>query len=207
MTRTIRRSAATLGIVVLVGTVALAQGGALPSGWRMQVDGASHGAEGVRFSPMAGGFHVMTGPAAIFYRPDLTKSGTYELHATFTQMSPTGHAEAYGLIFGGSALDKDSQKYTYFLIRQDGQFLIKRRDGARAPTIADWTPHAIIKKTDATTKGINALAVAVGSDRVRFLVNGTQVSSARPADVDASGIVGLRINHNLNVHIDNFGVK
>ena len=205
MPHTIRRCLATLAIVALATTV-LAQGGGLPSGWRMRVDGANHGADGVRFSPMAGGFHVMTGPAAIFYRPEMTKSGTYAIHATFTQMSPTGHAEAYGLIFGGSGLDKDSHKYTYFLIRQDGHFLIKRRDGARAPTIADWTPHSIIKKTDATTKGTNALAVAVG-ERVRFLINGTEVSSAKSTDVDTSGIVGLRINHNLNVHIDNFGVK
>jgi hypothetical protein len=193
--------------VALAATVALAQSGALPSGWRMRVDAEPPGTDGVRFSTMAGGFHVMTGPAAIFYRPDMVKSGTYQLHATFTQMSPTARAEAYGLVFGGRDLDTGSQKYTYFLIRQDGQFLIKRRDGSRAPTLADWTSHSMIRKTNPTTKGTNALAVAVGSDRVRFLVNGTEVSSARPADVDTSGMVGLRINHNLNVHIDNFGVK
>jgi hypothetical protein len=53
----------------------------------------------------------------------------------------------------------------------------------------------------------NTLAVDVGKDKVRFLVNGTEVSSADAAQVDTAGIAGLRINHNLNVHVEGFAVK
>jgi hypothetical protein len=42
---------------------------------------------------------------------------------------------------------------------------------------------------------------------VRFLVNGTEVNTAEAAKVDTAGITGLRINHNLNVHVEGFSVK
>ena len=53
----------------------------------------------------------------------------------------------------------------------------------------------------------NTLAIDVGKDKVRFLVNGTEVTSTEPAKVDTNGVAGLRINHNLNVHVEGFAVK
>ena len=47
----------------------------------------------------------------------------------------------------------------------------------------------------------------MAADKVRFLVNGTEVNSQPTASVDAAGVAGMRINHNLNVHVDGFGVK
>jgi hypothetical protein len=182
-------------------------GGTLPAGWQMRLDNASGDRSGVRFSPMGTGFHVMSGPAAIYYRPDMRKSGTYEVTATFQQMAPAAHPEAYGLIIGGADLDGAAQKYTYFLVRQDGQFLIKRRAGSDTPTVTNWTANAAIRKTEGTTRGTNTLTVNVTPDKVRFLVNGTEVSTAPASQVDTSGIVGLRINHNLNVHIEGFAAK
>jgi len=156
---------------------------------------------------MGPGLHFMSGPAGIYYRPADAKSGTYEVQASFAQMQPAAHPEAYGLFIGGSNLDGTAQKYTYFLIRQDGKFMIKRRAGASTPTIADWTDNAAVKKADSSGKMSNTLAIDVGRDKVRFLVNGTEVSTADVAQVDAAGIAGLRINHNLNVHVEGFTVK
>jgi hypothetical protein len=173
----------------------------------MRLDNPSGDRTGVRFSPMGTGFHVMSGPAAIFYRPDMRKSGSYEVTATFQQMGPAAHPEAYGLIIGGADLEGAAQKYTYFLVRQDGQFLIKRRAGSETPTVTNWTANAAIKKTEGTTRGTNTLTIHVTPDKVRFLVNGTEVSTAPASQVDTSGIVGLRINHNLNVHIEGFAAK
>jgi hypothetical protein len=183
------------------------KGGTMPAGWMVRLDNGATKPDGVNVAPMNGGLHFMSGPAGIYYRPVDTKTGTYEVHATFTQMVPAAHPEAYGLIIGGSALDGAAQKYTYFLVRQDGKFLIKRRNGAETPTVMNWTDSAAIKKTDASTKGTNALSIAVAPDKVRFLVNGTEVGSAPASQVDASGIAGLRVNHNLNVHVEGFGVK
>ena len=47
----------------------------------------------------------------------------------------------------------------------------------------------------------NVLAVEVGPESVRFLVNGQEVTTLRRTDVDTDGVVGLRVNHGLNVHV------
>ena len=210
-------SAAALVVLGLTVTFAQAQhgadpdnmmkGGALPAGWMARLDNGSTKPDGVSMMPMGTGLHFKTGPAGIYYRQADTRSGSYEVHATFTQMEPSEHPEGAGIFIGGSNLATDTQKYTYFLVRQDGQVLIKRRDGAKTPDVMDWTTSPAAKKTDAGTKGVNALSIVVAPDKVRFLVNGTEVHSATPAQVDASGIAGLRVNHNLNVHVENFGVK
>jgi hypothetical protein len=207
-------TAAALAVLGLTVTFAqghdadhMMQGGALPAGWMARLDSGSTKPDGVMMMPMGTGLHFKTGPAGIYYRQADTKTGAYEVHGTFTQMEPSEHPEAVGLFIGGSNLAAANQKYTYFLVRQDGMFMIKRRDGATTPDVMDWTANPAVKKTDATTKGVNALSIAVRADKVRFLVNGTEVHSATPAQVDAAGIAGLRVNHNLNVHIENFGVK
>jgi hypothetical protein len=182
-------------------------GGSLPAGWSVRLDSGSTKPEGVSVVPMGGGIHFRSGPAGVYWRAADTKSGTYQVQATFNQMEPAAHPEAYGVFIGGSDLAGPGQKYTYFLVRQDGRFMISRRDGEKVTPIVPWTAHAAVKKTEGSTKGVNQLTIAVAPDKVRFLVNGTEVNAQPAAAVDAAGIAGMRINHNLNVHVDGFGVK
>lgn len=185
----------------------VAGGGTLPSGWKGRLDSGDASLAGVKAMAMGGGVHFTTGPAGIYYRPADKAAGSYEAHATFTQNAPAAHPEAYGLIVGGSNLEGAGQKYTYFLVRQDGKFMIKRRAGEETPTVADWTDNAAIKKPDASGKSTNTLAIDVGKEKVRFLVNGTEVATVDATKVDTTGLAGLRINHNLNVHVEGFAVK
>lgn len=207
---------ALLGCVAVSAATVVAQqhdmdkmmaGGTLPAGWSVRLDSGGTKPEGVSVTPMGSGIHFKTGPAGIYYRTADTKSGSYEVHASFNQVEPSAHPEAYGVFVGGADLAGAGQKYTYFLVRQDGKFMISRRNGAKVDPIVAWTDNAAIKKTDASMKGTNLLAIVVAADKTRFLVNGTEVSSQPTANVGGTGIAGLRINHNLNVHVDGFGVK
>jgi hypothetical protein len=223
METAMKRLALTTALAALGATILLAQapphhamqdpdkaiqgGGKLPAGWQARLDHASAGLEAVKFEPAGGGFHVTSGPAGIYFKPDQKAAGAYETHATFTQLEPAAHPEAYGLFIGGADLQGENQKYTYFLIRQDGKFLIKKREGAATPSVMNWTEAAAIAKADASGRMKNTLSIEVGADKVRFLVNGTEVASQPKAQIETNGVAGLRINHNLNVQVDNFGVK
>jgi len=181
--------------------------GSLPAGWSIRLDSGATKPDGVSVMPMGGGLHFKTGPAGIYYRAADAKTGVYEVRAAFSQMEPSAHPEAYGIFIGGANLAAATQKYTYFLVRQDGKFMIARRDGAKVTPVMPWTDNAAVKKTDASVKGTNVLSIVVAADKVRFLVNNTEVSAQPAAGVDGAGIAGLRVNHNLNVHVDGFGVK
>ncbi|WP_456427955.1 hypothetical protein [Rhodocaloribacter sp.] len=182
-------------------------GGTIPEGWQVRTDrGASM--DNVRFMKMERGYHVVLGPAAIFYRPEMTASGAYTVHATFTQNKAPRHPEAYGLIVGGKNLDGDSQDYLYFLVRQNGEYLIKHRAGSETHTLTEWTAHEAIHKADDAGKASNVLAIRSEPDRVRFLVNGAEVAAIdRVPMLDTDGVAGFRVNHNLDVTITDFGVE
>src|SRR4051812_20975067 len=80
-----------------------AGGGTLPTGWKGRADSGS--LAGVKVMPIAGGIHFTSGPAGIYYKPADKATGSYEAHATFNQMTPAAHPEAYGLIIGGADLE------------------------------------------------------------------------------------------------------
>ena len=212
-----KRLMLSMAFAALGATVLLAQaqhdmdkmhgGGTLPAGWSARLDNGSTKADGVKITPMGGGLHFQSGPAGVYYKAADKKSGAYTVTASFTQVEPAAHPEAYGLFVGGAALDGADQKYTYFVVRQDGKFLVKKRAGTATPTVTAWTENAAVKKADASGKMTNTLSIAVGKDKVSFLVNGTEVSSAPLDQVDTNGIAGLRVNHNLNVQVEGFSVK
>lgn len=183
------------------------KGSGLPPGWQARLDYASARIDDLKFAAAGAGFRATTGPAGIFYQASRTFSGPMSVSATFTQVKPSDHPEAYGLFIGGSDLQGPNQKYTYFLIRQDGWFLVKRRAGGSTPTLINWTDHAAIRRADASGKMTNALAISVDQQKARFLVNTTEVASLPLSQVDSAGIAGLRVNHNLDVQIDGLAFK
>ena len=195
--------AAAIAALAMSFAVQAQSGGVTAAGWEARLDRGTDASSVLNFMTMGDGVHATTGGrgAAIFWRPSDTHSGTYTISASFSQVEPSSHPNAYGLFFGGSNLSAATQQYSYFVIREDGQYLIKKRMGSQAPNVVSWTPHAAIKELDAQGRATNVLAVEVGSSQVRFLVNGTEVSSQPRSAVDLAGISGLRVNHQLNVHI------
>ena len=100
---------------------------------------------------MGTGFHATNPQAAVYWNPANTATGAYTLKGTFTLMKPSGHTNYYGLVFGGSGLDGASQNYTYFLVAQDGTWLVKKREGEMASDVIKKTPSgAFIIKISAS---------------------------------------------------------
>ncbi len=180
--------------------------GVLPAGWEARLDRPG-GLENVRFMEMQGHQHFILGPSAIFFNPAHTATGAYRLSATFTQNRPTAHPEGYGLVVGGRDLQGAGQDYLYFLVRQDGRFMVKHRAGTDTHTLIDWAEHSAVTRANAEGRTVNALRVDVSGEGVRFLVNGTEVGSLpRVQYLNTDGIYGLRVNHGLDVRVDSLAV-
>jgi hypothetical protein len=182
-----------------------------PKGWKVRVDRSTSASDPdasgtIKFMQMGSTLHAINPQAAVYWNPANTASGNYTLKGTFTLMKPSGHTNYYGLVFGGSDLDGAAQKYTYFLVAQDGTWLVKKRDGEAATDVIAKTPNAAVKKPDASGKSVNALEVRVGADKIDYVVNGTVVQSAPKAGVKTDGIYGVRVNHLLEVGIDGLAV-
>ncbi|MGH7570000.1 MAG: hypothetical protein ACREL9_13705 [Gemmatimonadales bacterium] len=187
---------------------AVAGGGSLPEGWRARTERNAPLAN-VKFVTMGDGLHATLGPAAIFWRDRDTVSGAYHVVASITQMKNPEHPEAYGIFIGGRNLADSTQAYTYFIIRAiDGKYMIRRRAGfaARPTNVVDWTDHPAVVKADGTGKATNELSILVAGGKVSFMVNGKEVYAGDAADLDTSGIVGYRVNHNLDVHLGPLGI-
>lgn len=180
----------------------------LPPQWRMRIDPGRRPAP-VTMTAAGEGFQLNTGRGSgIFWNPTDTAMGTYEVTADLRQVNAQeGHAEAYGIVFGGSNMDAENHSYYYFVIRGTGEYMVRHRAGNDVHTIADWTAHPSIRKVNASGNAANELVVRVGSDSVRFLVNGTQVQAYGKEQMrDTNGQVGLRANHRTELHVDRFDV-
>jgi hypothetical protein len=192
-------------------------GGVTVKGWQGRIDpGAVK--EGMkladlRFAPMGDGMHVTTGPAAIFWSPSSKGEGSYTVTASFTQTKAPEHAEFYGVFMGGSDLEKESQNYLYCLVSGTGVFLVKHRYGNEMHDLQARTVHAAITKADAAGKATNAVAWRVTPERTSCLINGKEVWGYASKDllgpgklVSTDGIAGIRVNHNLDVHVSGFAI-
>jgi hypothetical protein len=183
-----------------------------PKGWKVRSDRSTSASDpdaagAIKFVTMGSGFHATNPQAAVYWNPANSASGNYTLKGTFTLMKPSGHTNYYGLVFGGSDLESAKQTYTYFLVAQDGTWLVKHRDGDAATDVLPKTPNNAVKKPGADGKSTNALEVRVGASKIDYVVNGTVVgSSPKSAQTKTDGTYGIRVNHLLEVQIDGFSV-
>jgi hypothetical protein len=198
---------ATAALVLLGVTPSLlAQELERPSDWQVRFDRPSMPDSTLYFVTMTPGWHITTGPAGILYDPARTAAGEYRIKSEIF-LFPGERREGFGVFLGGRNLADDDQSYLYFLIRKDGQYLIKRREGAKTSTIQPWTAHSAIEQHDGgegTAK--NVLEIDVGRSEIGFVVNGVKVTAIPRTELAADGVVGLRVNHNLNLHVSELTV-
>jgi len=196
----------TLACLLVAAVAIQIQGsGKLPDGWKVRFDDASAKPEQVVVDEKDKALTFTTGPAGIYYNGNKAE-GDYDFSATFSQLKPTAMLEAYGLFIAGQDLDKDTQRYTYFLIRQDGKYLIKTRTGAATKTIVDWTAAPSMKEPKGV-KTSNTLEIRATANSVQFVIDSKPVHAMTRDQVGPDGLAGVRVNHNLNVQISKFEIK
>jgi hypothetical protein len=74
--------------------------------------------------------------------------------------------------------------------------------GTETHTLVGWTSHGAIRAVPADGAATNALAIDVGAAGATFLINGAEVVTLpRTPQLQTDGVMGLRINHHLDVHV------
>lgn len=191
---------------------AVAGGGTFPAGWNVRTEpnrqtGQPAPLANVKFTSMGDGLHTTVGPAAIYWRDRDTVSGNYHVVAKLTQIKNPAHPEAFGIFIGGKNLADSAQTYTYLLVRPvDGMFSIRRRTGytTRPTAIVEWTASDAVTKSDSTGNASNELSVEVRGGKAKYMINGKEVYTGDAAGLN--GVVGYRVNHNLDVHLGPLGI-
>lgn len=188
--------------------------GAMPPDWQWRFDRGSDYTIGAVdtldtwFVTMTPGWHITTQPAGIFYHPASMGEGDFTASTIIHLFDPGTRNEGYGMILGGSDLQGENQEYLYFLLRRSGEFLVKLRTGADTEELIGWTEHPAVAAWTEESEGTitNALKVTVGGDVISFVVNDEEVATLEKADLPTDGIVGLRLNHAINVHVSELSV-
>jgi hypothetical protein len=92
-------------------------------------------------------------------------------------------------------------------VRGDGKYAIKHRAGSEVHTVVDWTEHPKLNKQNEAGQATNTLAIEASGGQVKMLVNGEEVKRWERSYWQAEGQLGLRVNHQLDVHVSNFKVE
>ncbi len=152
----------------------------------------------VTVADVGGGFQINTGPAVTAWNSSNTASGNYTLTGRFTLLEPSSHVNYYGLVYGAGGLDGAGQNYLYFLVAQNGSYIVRHRAGNETVhDIQGRTPHSAVRTPDANGRSVNDLEVRVGADATDFVVNGVVVFTAPKTGMAGrtDGIWGVRVNH------------
>ena len=202
----VRRFLLTVAALAFAGSVTAQS----PQGWKVRIDRSQNAQDpdntpSLVFKPMGKGLHVKGGPAGTFWNGTMA-AGTYTLKATFNLQEPSNHTNYYGLVFGGANLDAASQAYVYFVIAQNGTFLVRQRQGEAVTDVVNRQQNAAVRQPGANGQSSNALEVRVSGDTVSYVVNGTVVHSGPKRGLKTDGLVGVRVNHVLDVEFEGFEV-
>lgn len=184
-----------MGLLLTCGTGGEKPTIILATGWSARLDAVNNSkSEVLVFTDRGDGFVATNGPNATLYRPELSVRGRYSLSTTVNHIDSHGNPHGAGMFFGGSDLAGTDQAYTYFLVRENGSYLIKTRQGKITAEVKTWTRHAAVKA------GKNQLRVVVGASETRFLVNQVEVHRAPNTGLHLAGLYGYRMVHDLTLY-------
>lgn len=186
--------------------------GKLPPGWNARFDQPGSALTQVDVRQAGTALAFRSGPAAIYWNTKDVATGPYTVSAIFEQKKSMLH-EGYGIFVGGQNLSDPTQNYLYFIIKpQAGTMIINHRSSNARPRaiVAETPSDAINKDAPGTGAATNAIAIRVSRDSVHFYINGKEVRTAAKSALGGApteGLAGLRVNHNLDIEVRDFGIK
>ena len=199
----------------------VAGGGITAAGWKGKVD-ANEAAKGgkiedSKFAQAGSEFRINNGPAAIYWHPAQTASGSYTVSATFTEpkyMSSNDHPHSYGIFIAGNKLDTDQASLLYCTPYGNGTFIV--RGFGPAPfrvSPGRSVPHEAIKKAEPAGSITQEVAWVVTPEKAECKINGVVVASYPKAELvgpgkleSLDGIAGIRVAHNVDVNVSNWKI-
>ena len=198
-------------ILLLTSCVTLPLFAQSTEGWKMRIDRSQNAQDpddrpDLSFTSKGKALYVKGGPAGTFWDARNNAAGNYTLRATFNLNEPSSHTNYYGLVFGGSQLEGANQTYTYFVIAQNGSYLVRQRTGEATKDV-QRASHDAVRRPDASGRSTNTLEVRVSGDTVSYVVNGTVVHTAPKSGLATDGIAGFRVNHQLDVAVEGFQIQ
>lgn len=225
MTRTFRTAVFTLALTALAWP-AMAQdadrkvegGGIAVEGWKGKVD-AGAAAKGMtlehsKFAASGDDMHLTIGPAAIYWKDGDSTSGDYTVSATFTEAKPSaGHPHPYGLFIGGRDLETDAPTLLYCIAYSNGSYLVRGFAGGKVVNVARRAPHDAVAKPGADGSVRQSIAWTVNGGTATCSINGQAVGAFDAATLagqgftSTDGVYGIRVSHNLDVVVSDYGKK
>ena len=199
----------------------VAGGGITAAGWKGRVDPneAAKGGkvEDSKFAQVGSEFRINNGPAAIYWHPAQTASGSYTVSATFTEpkyMSSNDHPHPYGVFIAGNNLDTDKASFLYCTPYGNGSFIVRGMGPAPFRVSPGRSvPHEAIKKAEAGGSVTQEVAWVVTPEKAECKINGVVVGSYPKADLvgagkleSLDGIAGIRVAHNVDVNVSNWKI-
>jgi hypothetical protein len=178
----------------------------LPDGWKARFDDSAASGDVASVSMEKDAVTFATRTAGIYYKPDMKAEKDYTFSGTFSQLTPSQTPQPYGLFVSGADLDKDTARYTAFLLRDDGKYQIATYAGSTPTVVVDWTVAAQMRELKGV-KTSNTLTIRALQDAVHFLIGDREVHQMPRAQAGADGIAGVRIGPGLNVQLAEFSVK
>jgi len=196
---------------------AVKQAGAMPDGWTGATDSPTAKLADANFVTMGKGFHVTSGPAAVYWNPANVAKGDYTVMATFNEekyMNLNDHPHPYGIVIGGNDLGSDNQSYLYCAAYGSGTFIVRGMGPAPFQMNGRGEANAAVHKAAGPGQPVTqTIAVSVKGDKVSCTINGTEVASYDKSALIAAGklkstdgVYGIRFAHNTEATVTNFMV-
>jgi hypothetical protein len=177
----------------------------LPDGWKARLD--DHATKDTGTVKIEKDAVVLTGgPGGLYYKPNMKAEKDYTVVAALTQPKLLPAPQPYGLFVSGVDLDKDTIRYTAFLVRQDGKYRIVTHSAGKDTVVVDWRDAAPMRELKGT-KPTNTLEIRALQNAVHFLMGDKELHQMPRTAVGVDGVAGVRVGPGLTIQVTKLEAK